>query len=268
MIYRGTGVCANSWRYTVAVFSVSLMLVALLDPGGAVRPKHPDCASDPPPRTWAIGTPAEEAAAARARAAMVKRDLVGRDITAPAVLAAMGAVPRHRFVRPILRDKAYSDRPLPHGCGQTISQPYIVALMTQLAQPMRHHRALDVGTGTGYQAAVLARVVKAVHSIEIVPALAQTAKARLADLEVKNATVHQGDGWAGLAAHGPFDVIIVAAAPAEVPPKLIEQLAPGGRLVIPVGTRRQSLMVLRKPADGGPIERRTVAAVRFVPFTR
>ncbi len=204
-----------------------------------------------------------------ARAAMVALDIAGRGIVDPRVLAAMREVPRHRFVAPELVDHAYDDRPLPIGHDQTISQPYIVALMTELVRPMPTDHALDIGTGSGYQAAVLARTVKDVVSIEILCPLADEARSRLRTLGYDNVEVRCGDGWKGAVEQAPFDVIIVAAAPDKVPPALVEQLAPGGRLVIPVGPQGfegQMLLKLEKRADGTIGEERVIP-VRFVPMT-
>jgi len=179
--------------------------------------------------------PSEESPRAiRARKRMVEQDLRGRDITDKRVLDAMGRIRRQEFVPPDLRNMAYADRPLPIGHDQTISQPYIVALMTQLVRPKPGSRALDIGTGSGYQAAVLAELCKEVYSVEILKPLADSAKKRLARLGYKNVTVRSGDGYRGWPKHAPFDLIIVAAAPDHVPQPLIDQLAPGGRLVIPV----------------------------------
>jgi len=202
-----------------------------------------------------------------ARRQMVELDLRGRDIVDERVLAVMGRIPRHRFVPEALRDVAYSDRALPIGHGQTISQPYIVALMTQLVRPGPQSRALDVGTGSGYQAAVLAELCKEVYSIEILEPLADEARRRLESLGYKNVTVRCGDGYKGWPEKAPFDVIVVAAAPDHVPQPLVDQLAIGGRMVIPVGqTYYQTLMLLEKQADGSVI-RRSVAPVAFVPMT-
>lgn len=208
-----------------------------------------------------------ESQAARKRLAMVKQQLVGRDITDERVLKAMRRVRRHLFVPEDLRDLAYSDRPLPIGQDQTISQPYIVALMTQLGEIGKSARVLDVGTGSGYQAAVLAELVQQVYSIEILCPLADSARRRLDALGYENVEVRCGDGYAGWSEHAPFDVIIVAAAPEHVPQPLIDQLAPGGRLVIPVGKFYQELIVIQKQHDGS-VNRRSVAPVAFVPMTR
>jgi len=209
---------------------------------------------------------AEPTAFDRARRQMVDAQLRGRDITDSRVLEAMGSVPRHLFVSEGSRNAAYDDHPLPIGHEQTISQPYIVALMTQLAQPKPGHRALDVGTGSGYQAAVLSRLCKEVYGIEIVPPLAETARTRLAELGYTNVTVRAGDGYRGWPEHAPFDVIIVAAAPDHVPQALVDQLAPGGRLVIPVGGYTQHLTVIERRADGS-IRRSIAVGVLFVPMT-
>ena len=197
---------------------------------------------------------------------MVERQLRGRDITDTKVLDVMARVPRHRFVAPEQADEAYADYPLPIGHGQTISQPYIVALMTQLARPKAESRALDIGTGSGYQAAVLAELCKEVYSIEIVEPLADQARKRLAELGYKNITVRAGDGYRGWPEKAPFDVIVVAAAPDHVPQPLVDQLARGGRLVIPVGDYPQELLVLEKQADGS-VRRQTTIPVAFVPMT-
>ncbi|GAB4368302.1 MAG: protein-L-isoaspartate(D-aspartate) O-methyltransferase [Acidobacteriota bacterium] len=207
----------------------------------------------------------EDRFAAR-REAMVRHQLAARDISDERVLEAMRTVPRHLFVPEPLRDAAYQDSPLPIGHGQTISQPYIVALMTQLAGAAPGKKALDVGTGSGYQAAVLAEICDEVYTIEILCDLAEQARERLEALGYRNVTTRCGDGYAGWPEHAPFDVIIVAAAPEEVPQPLIDQLAPGGRLVIPVGRLHQELLVVEKQPDG-TIRRFSYGGVRFVPMT-
>lgn len=202
-----------------------------------------------------------------ARERMVATQLVARDITDPRVLAAMRAVPRHELVPEQERDDAYADYPLPIGYGQTISQPYIVAFMTQMLNPQPGQRGLEVGTGSGYQAAVLARLVKELYSVEIVEPLGRRAMADLARLKIENVKVKVGDGYAGWAEHAPFDFIIVTCAPDHVPPPLVEQLAPGGRMIIPVTEERgQQLYLLEK--RGGELVRRAVLPVKFVPLTR
>jgi len=203
---------------------------------------------------------------ARLRQRMVRRDLAERDIQDKAVLDAMGRIPRHLFVPDDIRTVAYADRPLPIGHNQTISQPYIVALMTQMAEAKAEERALDIGTGSGYQAAVLGEICKEVYSIEIVEPLATQAKQRLAQLGYKNITVRHGDGYQGWLEKAPFDLIIVAAAPDHVPQPLIDQLAKGGKLVIPVGQWYQELIVIERDTDGN-VHRRKGIPVRFVPMT-
>ncbi len=207
-----------------------------------------------------------DVAFARQRKDMVANQLANRDIINPRVLDAMGSVPRHRLVPAAWQDSAYSDRPLPIGHRQTISQPYIVALMTQLADPQPTDRALDVGTGSGYQAAILSALVEQVFSIEIVEPLAVQARKQLKHLGCDNVQVRHGDGYQGWPSQAPFDVIIVAAAPDHIPPVLIDQLAPGGRLVIPVGENYQTLKLVEKHPNG-KIEKRDIIPVAFVPMT-
>jgi protein-L-isoaspartate(D-aspartate) O-methyltransferase len=207
-----------------------------------------------------------EARYTRLRSEMVAQQLRTWNITDPRVLAAMERVPRHLFVPEEYRSRAYGDSPLPIGYAQTISAPYIVALMTQLVRPRPDARVLDVGTGSGYQAAVLAELVETVYSIEILRPLADQAAARLTHLGYTNVEVRCGDGYRGWPEHAPFDVIILAAAPDHIPQPLVEQLAPGGRLVLPVGDFRQDLVVVEKQPDGS-VQQRTVLPVRFVPMT-
>jgi protein-L-isoaspartate(D-aspartate) O-methyltransferase len=195
------------------------------------------------------------------------RSETGLGAMSPAVRSALGKVERHRLVPPELAREAYRNHPLPIGEGQTISQPYIVALSTDLIDPQPGQVVLEVGTGSGYQAAVLAEIVKQVYSIEIVPSLARTAQTRLAELGYRNIEVRIGDGYAGWPDEGPFDGIIVTAAAPRVPPALVEQLKPGGKMVIPVGGQWgvQELAVITRRADGG-FDRRDVLPVRFVPL--
>ncbi|MGI9258380.1 MAG: protein-L-isoaspartate(D-aspartate) O-methyltransferase [Gammaproteobacteria bacterium] len=196
-------------------------------------------------------------------------DYTGRATLAPAVIAAISEVPRHEFVPLQRRHLAYINQPLPIGEGQTISQPFIVALMTDLAQVNGDSRVLEVGTGSGYQAAVLAEIVDHVYTIEIVESLGQQATATLERLGYENVTTQLGDGYLGMPEFAPFDAIIVTAAPEEIPEPLIAQLRPGGRLVIPVGpvAAFQSLQVVQKDA-ADEISRTDTIPVRFVPFTR
>ncbi len=184
------------------------------------------------------------------------------------VLTAMRTVERHWLVPAEQRRFAYENRPLPIGYGQTISQPYIVALMTQLVQPDPEDVVLEVGTGSGYQAAILAELVGHVYSIEIIEALAVRARGDLDAMGYENITTRLGDGYYGWEEHGPFDAIVVTAAASHVPPPLIKQLKPGGRMVIPVGNQflTQDLLLLEKTGDGEIITRQ-YGAVRFVPLT-
>jgi protein-L-isoaspartate(D-aspartate) O-methyltransferase len=192
----------------------------------------------------------------------------GRAAFSDRVMAAMGKVERHRFVPAAVANQAYRDSPLPIGNGQTISQPYIVALSTDLIDPKPDHVVLEVGTGSGYQAAVLAELVKNVYSIEIVEALGREAAQRLANLGYRNVEVRIGDGYKGWPEKAPFDAIIVTAAAPLVPAPLVEQLKPGGRMVIPVdaGMLHQNLLLVEKQADG-TTSSRIVLRVRFVPLT-
>jgi protein-L-isoaspartate(D-aspartate) O-methyltransferase len=201
------------------------------------------------------------------RERMVREDIASRDIRNPDVLKAMRATPRHLFVPPALRMQAYADHPLPIGHGQTISQPYIVALMTELLEPDKSHKVLEIGTGSGYQAAVLASLVRHVYSIEIVPELARSASDTLKHLGYANVTVRHGDGYLGWPEEAPFDRIVVTAAPPELPKALVDQLKPGGRIVAPVGRTvwTQDLVVVEKGRDG-KLKERSVIPVRFVPM--
>ncbi len=192
----------------------------------------------------------------------------GRRALSPGVLDVMAEVPRHAFVPEALRDRAYDDRPLPIGYGQTISQPYIVALMTDLLEVDGDDVVLEVGTGSGYQAAVLAPLVKHVYTMEIVPPLADRAKGRLAAAGYANVTARTGDGYYGWPAHAPFDGIIVTAASSHIPPPLVAQLRPGARMVIPVGAPFlvQHLVLVEKDLDG-KVTTRLMLPVAFVPLT-
>lgn len=206
----------------------------------------------------------EIAAMARDTAAETMRPVFGAR-----VMAAMGRVPRHLFVPPAARAFAYDNRPLAIGHGQTISQPYIVALMTDLVEPSAGDVVLEVGAGSGYQAAVLAELVRHVYTVEIVAAVARQGEANLAAAGYRNVTVRIGDGYAGWPERAPFDAIVVTAAAPYVPQPLIDQLRPGGRMVIPVraGLGGEELLLVRKDADGR-VSRERVLPVRFVPLTR
>lgn len=196
-------------------------------------------------------------------------DYTGRSELSPAVMAAMGAVPREAFVPPAYRHRAYHNSPQPIAAGQTISQPLIVALMTDTLEPQPGDRVLEVGTGSGYQAAVLAQLVAHVYSIEIHRELAEAAAQLLQRLGYDNVSVRRGDGYAGWPAEAPFDKIIVTAAPEQIPAPLLEQLKPGGKLVVPVGAEQayQELLLVEKGVDGN-VSRRSLLPVRFVPLTR
>jgi protein-L-isoaspartate(D-aspartate) O-methyltransferase len=195
------------------------------------------------------------------------RTLTGLPAMSPRVRAALGKVERHRLVPPAQRALAYRNHPLPIGQGQTISQPYIVALSTDLIAPEPHHRVLEVGTGSGYQAAVLAEIVARVYSIEIVESLAVAAERSLRELQYQNIEIKVGDGYQGWPEKGPFDAIVVTAAAPRVPEALLAQLKAGGRMVIPVGAAggAQDLLLIVKTADGR-LEQKTVLPVRFVPL--
>ena len=201
------------------------------------------------------------------RNTMVERQLRARDVDDPRVLEAMRRVPRHELVPRHLRDEAYADHPLPIGHDQTISQPYIVAFMTQVLEPRPGDRVLEIGTGSGYQAAVLAELVAEVYTIEIVAPLGERARSDLERLGYDNVHVRIGDGYAGWPEHAPFDAIIVTCAPEDVPQPLVDQLRDGGRMIIPVGNQRhgQELYLLEK--RDGEVVRRAILPVRFVPMT-
>lgn len=206
-----------------------------------------------------------DTALASARKRMVENQLKRRDITDKRVLAAMEKVERHRFVPADLQSSAYDDGPLPIGEGQTISQPYIVALMTQLLRLKGGEKVLEIGTGSGYQAAILAELAGEVYTIEIVPSLGKSAEVRLKELGYDNIFIRIGDGYQGWPEKGPFDGIIVTCAPEAIPQPLLDQLAEGGRMVIPVGERTQELVLVEK--NGGKISRKDIIPVLFVPMT-
>ncbi len=219
---------------------------------------------------------ADDADYAIARAAMVDevrsyatlaRDS-GEEVLNEKVMQVLGTVERHEFVPARQKPFAYENRPLPIGHGQTISQPTIVAMMTDLIEPAPDDMVLEIGTGSGYQAAILSKLVNHVYSIEIIEALADEASERLARLRYDNVTTKLGDGYYGWEEHAPFDAIIVTAAASHVPPPLVRQLRPGGRMIIPVGSQfmTQQLLLLEKTDDGSIITRQ-IAAVRFVPLT-
>ena len=199
------------------------------------------------------------------REKMVAEQIEIRGVHDKLVLEAMRKVPRHLFVPPAYIDLAYTDGPLPIGEDQTISQPYIVALMTELLGLEGGERVLEIGTGSGYQAAILAEIAKQIYTIEIIPSLTETAKERLEKMKYDNITVKCGDGYIGWKEHAPFDGVMVTAAPAHIPQPLIDQLKIGGKLVIPVGDYFQELMLVTKTKEG--IKKQGVIPVRFVPMT-
>jgi protein-L-isoaspartate(D-aspartate) O-methyltransferase len=214
--------------------------------------------------SWA-GAPAIQADPhAAARGAMVDTQLRARGIRDAAVLEAMRRVPRHLFVPPDIQYLAYDDRPLPIGEGQTISQPFIVAFMTEALEVARDHTVLEIGTGSGYQAAVLAELAREVYTIEIVPELADRARQTLAATGHRNVQIRTGNGYLGWPERAPFARIMVTAAPEQVPAALVEQLAVGGRMILPVGTTQQQLKIVRKTPAG--VTEESVMAVRFVPM--
>jgi protein-L-isoaspartate(D-aspartate) O-methyltransferase len=198
---------------------------------------------------------------------MVKNQIAARGVQNPEVIAAMRAVPRELFIPQSVRSQAYEDRPLPIGFGQTISQPFMVGLMTELLDPKMNHRVLEIGTGSGYQAAILSRLVGELYSIEIVPELARSATETLRTLGFLNVTVREGDGYRGWPEKAPFDGIILTAAPPEIPQVLLEELKPGGRLIAPIGKRVQQLVVMQKSGDG-KVTTRSVLPVSFVPMVK
>jgi protein-L-isoaspartate(D-aspartate) O-methyltransferase len=211
--------------------------------------------------------PADTAEFRRRRLRLVGQ-LAAQGIADGRVLDALRQVPRHRFVPDAYASRAYENRPLPIGYGQTISQPFVVAYMTELVRPAASDRVLEIGTGSGYQAAVLGELVREVYTVEIIPELARTARLRLGELGYRNVHVRQADGFFGWEEHAPFDAIVVTAAAEHIPPPLIEQLKDGGRMIIPVGSpfRTQMLMLVEK--RGEEFSTRSLIPVAFVPFTR
>lgn len=245
-------------RYrSTRLFGFRTMLLTLAMPLAA-------CAQDPQTKTDDLFEKERRELVRR-----LARPIFGRTAIGDArVLEAMGRVPRQRFVPEALAREAYADHPLPIGLGQTISQPYIVARMTEALDLDEDDVVLEVGTGSGYQAAVLAELVREVYTIEIVPELGKAAAKVLSDLEYKNVYTRIGDGYVGWKEHGPYDAIIVTAAPDHIPQPLVEQLKVGGRMVIPVGAQReaQRLLLLTKQSNG-KVQERVIDLVRFVPLT-
>ena len=202
------------------------------------------------------------------RRQMVNTQLKARDIFHRATLDAMGSVPRHAFVPEDVRIYSYSDNPLPIGHSQTISQPYMVAYMTQAIRPKREFKVLEIGTGSGYQAAILAEIVDSVYTIEIVDPLAQKAKRRLKNMGYTNVKVRSGDGYHGWPEAAPFDAIVVTAGAEEIPTPLVEQLKEGGRMILPLGPHNSVRQLVRITKKKGTLKIEELMAVRFVPFTR
>ncbi len=271
----------NSWVLTVLVVIAVACCAVMLLPGNE-SPKAGDLATGPvstatatasAPASAPTTTTAPKWTPPRFKARQNERDKMVRVIRAyglrdKAVLKAMAAVPRHEFVLPRYSRRAYADTPLPIGYGQTISQPYMVAEMTRLLKLTPKSRVLEIGTGSGYQAAVLTHFTPHVYSIEIVKPLAESARKKMKRLGYSVVNVRAGDGYYGWQKQAPFDAIIVTCAAGRIPPPLIRQLAPGGRMVIPVGRpfAMQSLMLLEKRADGS-IRSKSLMAVAFVPMT-
>jgi len=247
--------------------ALAAVLAAAVATTGGAAPKPNQLRTAPPPRTQLQANQSNTANEpwASSRHDMVDLQIRDRGIHQPEVLRAMESVPRHLFVPEEHRDQAYSDAPQPIGWGQTISQPYIVALMTELLELGPGDKVLEIGTGSGYHAAVLSRVAGEVYTIEIIDQLGQQAKTTLRQLGYDNVHVKVGDGYQGWPEKQPFDAIILTAAPPKIPQPLIDQLKVGGRMVVPVGSFVQDLMLLTKTARG--VEKRTVAPVRFVPMT-
>ena len=200
------------------------------------------------------------------RLAMVNGQIVKRGIRNPLIIKAMEKVPRHLFVPIEYMDRAYEDNPLPIGHEQTISQPFIVAYMTEIAKPTKWKKVLEIGTGSGYQAAILSEIVDTVYTIEIIPDLAKQATARLAKMGYKNIVTKLGDGYKGWKEHSPYDIIIVTAADDHIPQPLIDQLAENGRLVMPIGSPSSAQQLVLATKKGGNIDKQKLAMVRFVPL--
>ncbi len=256
--WSNVGIYSNSRRAALSRPLVSLVAVLSIS-----------CGPTPPNQASVSATPLQDTEFGQARRQMVDAQIAARGVLTPRVLAAMSTVPRHEFVPLEYRAFAYDDTPLPIGLEQTISQPYIVALMTELVEPEPEDRLLEIGTGSGYQAAVVAELVSEVYSIEIIPELARSAADRLERLGVSNVVVRHGDGYLGWPEESPFDGILVTAGAAEVPEPLVEQLRPGARMIIPVGDSA-SVQVLKliEKLPGGQVEVSDIAPVRFVPLRR
>jgi protein-L-isoaspartate(D-aspartate) O-methyltransferase len=220
------------------------------------------------PATWAAHSAAPvEADFSAQRLQMVDKDLRGRGIKDKRVLDAMATIPRHFFVGEDQSRLAYSDSPRPIGAGQTISQPYVVALMTELLELSGHEKVLEIGTGSGYQAAVLSHLAREVYTIEIIPSLAESAKETLSRLGYRNISVRTGDGFFGWEEKAPFDAVLVTAAAAQIPPKLWAQIREGGRLIMPLGNPHEVQQLVRATKIKGEPHIETITGVLFVPMT-
>ncbi len=227
------------------------------------------CGPAPPDQASASTPSRQQIDFERARRQMVEEQIEARGVTDPRVLEVMQRVPRHEYLPAEYRARAYSNRPLPIGLDQTISQPYIVALMTELIQPEPDDRLLEIGTGSGYQAAVAAELVSEVYSIEIIPELAHSAAERLDRLGVPNVFARAGDGYLGWPEQSPFDEILVTAGAEHIPEPLVEQLKPGAQMIIPVGDRSSfHILKMVEKLPGGEVEIRDITPVRFVPLRR
>jgi protein-L-isoaspartate(D-aspartate) O-methyltransferase len=248
----------NRRRSTIVARWVALLLAVLLCA----------CAAQPAATAAPTRTLLPEDTFAQARAHMVATQIAGRGVADARVLDAMRQVPRHRFVPDDLTSQAYADHPLPIGHGQTISQPYIVALMTEALQVQPGDRILEIGTGSGYQAAVLAALDAQTYTIEIIPELAAQAAARLQALGYANVQVRQADGYFGWEEEAPFDAIIVTAAPDHLPQPLANQLAEGGRLIVPIGPQGSYQTLWQFEKVQGELQATNLGDVSFVPFTR
>jgi len=256
-------------RSSFFVVVCSLLLVGLWLPAACKRPEVPATAPSPVHEVEQPPAPREDSALFQERRlerdAMVRSLIASRSIDDEHVLEALRRVPRHLFVPEEYRDQAYADHALPIGERQTISQPYIVALMTEQLALRKNHKVLEIGTGSGYQAAILAELVAKVYSIEIIETLSLRAAGVLEKLGYENITLRHGDGYRGWPEEAPFDAIIVTAAPDHIPKPLLDQLKVGGRLVIPVGSFYQELIRLERTAEG--FEEQRITPVRFVPMT-
>lgn len=243
---------------------IRLFFCCLLLSPGCVADKSREPDDGQRPKSDPAATQSENKFTKR-RLRMVEEQIIARGIRDKAVLEAMKKTPRHRFVPESHRRLSYEDHPLPIGQGQTISQPFIVAYMTEAAEISAQDKTLEIGTGSGYQAAILGAIAKEVYSIEIIPELAERARRTLDELGYKNVHVKTGNGYLGWPERAPFDAIIVTAAPDEIPKALVEQLAVNGKMVVPVGTADQEMVIITK-TQSGVVEKRTIP-VRFVPMT-